>query len=123
MTLTASPQNSNRSASTDTTTQIRDGDDNNTTIVVSIAPGPSSLTDVLFQPNPVQVSVGDTVEWANRDLIPHTITSSQNISAGEQFDSSVLAPNSTFEHTFTEAGEYPYSCILHPNHAGTVIVS
>jgi plastocyanin len=72
-------------------------DNNSTTVVVSIAPGPSSLTDALFQPNPVQVGIGDTVEWVNRDLIPHTVTSSQNVTAGEQFDSGIIAPNSLFE--------------------------
>ena len=61
-------------------------DDNTTTIVVSIVPGPSSLTDALFQPNPVQVSIGDTVQWINRDSIPHTVTSSQNVTSDEQFD-------------------------------------
>ncbi len=124
MTLTTPPQNGNRSESTDTATRIRGPDDNNSaTIVVSIAPGPSSLTDVLFHPNPVRVNIGDTVEWVNRDSIPHTVTSSQNIPADEQFDSGVLPPNSTFEHIFREAGEYPYSCILHPNHGGIVLVS
>jgi plastocyanin len=29
----------------------------------------------------------------------------------------------TLEHTFTEAGEYPYFCLLHPNMVGTVSVS
>ena len=107
-----------------TTTNTTDDDDNTTTtIVVSIIPGPSSLTDALFQPNPVQVSIGDTVQWVNRDSILHTVTSSQNVTAGEQFDSGVIAPNSPFEQTFTEAGEYPYSCVLHPNQGGTVIVS
>jgi plastocyanin len=108
-----------------TTTNTTDDDDNTTTttIVVSIVPAPSSLSDALFQPNPVQVGIGDTVRWENHDLIPHTVTSSQDVTAGEQFDSGVIAPNSAFEHTFTEAGEYPYSCVLHPNHGGTVIVS
>ncbi len=105
------------------TTDVTDND-NTTTIIVSIVPGPSSLTDALFQPNSVQVSIGDTVQWVNRDSIPHTVTSSQNVTAAdEQFDSGILAPNSLFVHTFTEAGEYPYSCVIHPNHGGTVIVS
>jgi plastocyanin len=39
-----------------------------------------------------------------------------------QFDSGIMAPAATFEHTFTEAGEYPYFRLLHPNQVGTVIV-
>jgi plastocyanin len=123
-TLTTSADNGSSSESGNTTARtIGATDDTTTPIVVSIVPGPSSLTDVLFQPNPVQVSVGDAVKWINRDSIPHTVTSSQNLPLDEQFDSGVLAPNSPFEHTFTEAGEYSYSCVLHPNHGGTVIVS
>jgi hypothetical protein len=43
------------------------------------------------------------------------------------FDSSpvfipLLVPMATFSHTFTEAGNYPYYCGLHPNMVGTVIV-
>jgi plastocyanin len=33
-----------------------------------------------------------------------------------------LAPRGDFEHTFTEAGEYPYFCMLHPNMVGVVDV-
>jgi plastocyanin len=29
----------------------------------------------------------------------------------------------TFEHIFTESGEYPYFCLLHPNMVGTVSMS
>jgi plastocyanin len=39
------------------------------------------------------------------------------------FDSGIMAPAATFEHTFTEAGDYPYFCLLHPNMVGTVSVS
>jgi plastocyanin len=95
---------------------------------VSIVPGSSSLTDTAYQPNPVQVSVGDTVTWTNDDTQPHTVTSGQNAQPDGRFDSSpnfnpLMAPGQTFSHTFTEAGEYPYYCALHPNMVGTVSVS
>ncbi|MDQ4066799.1 MAG: plastocyanin/azurin family copper-binding protein [Thermoproteota archaeon] len=124
-TLTTSADNNSSNESGNITARTADTTDDNTTttIVISIVPGPSRLTDAFFQPNPVQVSIGDTVEWINRDSIPHTVTSRQNLTPDEQFDSGILTPNSPFEHTFTEAGEYPYSCVLHPNHGGTVIVS
>jgi plastocyanin len=95
---------------------------------VSIVPGSSSLTDTAYQPNPVQVSVGDTITWTNDDTQPHTVTSGQNGQPDGRFDSSpnfnpLMAPGDTFSHTFTEAGEYPYYCALHPNMVGTVSVS
>ncbi len=95
---------------------------------VSIVPGSSSLTDTAFQPNPVEVSVGDTVTWTNGDTQPHTVVSGQNGTPDGKFDSSpnfnpLLVPGQTFSHTFTEAGQYPYYCALHPNMVGTVSVS
>src|SRR5918996_1397538 len=90
---------------------------------VSIVPGSASLTDTAFQPNPVQVSVGTTVTWTNNDAQPHTATSGQNATPDGTFDSGIMAPQGTFEHTFTEAGEFPYFCLLHPNMVGTVSVS
>jgi plastocyanin len=90
---------------------------------VSIVPGSSTLTDTAFQPNPVQVSVGSTVTWTNDDAQPHTATSGQNATPDGTFDSGIMAPGATFEHTFTEAGEFPYFCLLHPNMVGTVSVS
>jgi plastocyanin len=90
---------------------------------VSIVPGSSTLTDTAFQPNPVQVSVGTAVTWTNDDAQPHTATSGQNATPDGMFDSGIMAPGATFEHTFTEAGEFPYFCLLHPNMVGTVSVS
>jgi plastocyanin len=95
----------------------------NATNSVSIVPGSSTLTDTAYQPNPVQVSVGSTVTWTNDDAQPHTATSGQNATPDGTFDSGIMAPQATFEHTFTEAGEFPYFCLLHPNMVGTVSVS
>jgi plastocyanin len=90
---------------------------------VSIVPGSSSLTTDAYSPNPVQVSTGATVTWTNDDAQPHTATSGENATPDGTFDSGIMAPAATFEHTFAAAGEYPYFCILHPNMVGTVSVS
>ena len=90
---------------------------------VSIVPGSSSLTTDAFAPNPTQVSVGSTVTWTNDDTQPHTVNSGENATPDQRFDSPIIPPAGTFEHTFTEAGEYPYFCLLHPNMVGTVSVS
>jgi plastocyanin len=49
----------------------------------------------------------------------HIATSGENVTLGGIFDSCIMAPAATLEHTFTEAGEYPYFCLLHPNMIGT----
>ncbi len=97
-------------------------------IEVSITSGSSSKTTDAYDPNPVEAGVGDTVRWTNDDTTPHTITSGANAQPDGKFDSSpnlnpLLAPGETFEHTFEEAGEYPYYCTLHPNMVGTVSIS
>jgi plastocyanin len=94
---------------------------------VSIVPRASTLTDTGFQPNPIQIQVGDTVTWTNDDLESHTVTSGSNGVPDNKFNSSpnfipLMAPGAMFSHTFTEAGEYPYFCLLHPNMVGTVSV-
>ena len=94
---------------------------------VSIVRGSSTLAENAFQPDPVQVSIGETVTWINDDSQPHTVTSGSNGIPDNKFNSSpnfipLMAPAATFSHTFTEAGEYPYLCLLHPNMTGTVSV-
>jgi plastocyanin len=79
-------------------------------VSISIVPGSSTLTDTAFQPNPVQVSVGDTVTWTNNDSQPHTVTSGSNGVPDNKFNSSpnfnpLIALGATFSHTFTEPGE------------------
>jgi glucose/arabinose dehydrogenase/plastocyanin len=123
------PVGINRTATNTTETGNITGRTRATTIAadattgVSIVPDSSTLTDTAYQPNPVQVSVGDTVRWTNDDSQPHTVTSGQNATPDGMFDSSIMAPGATFDFTFTEPGEYPYFCLLHPNMVGTVSVS
>jgi plastocyanin len=95
----------------------------NATTSVSIVPGSSTLTTDAFSPNPIQVSVGSTVTWTNNDSQAHTVNSGNSPTQSGLFDSPIMAPQATFEYTFTEAGEVPYFCILHPNMVGTVSVS
>jgi plastocyanin len=64
-------------------------------LVVSIVSGYSSLTDAPYRPNPVQISVRDTVTSRNDDSQPHTITSGVNGQADGMFDSSIMAPTVT----------------------------
>jgi glucose/arabinose dehydrogenase/plastocyanin len=111
MTDTNATETGNTTETTDTTTPV------------SIVPDSSTLTDIAYQPNPIQVQVGDIVTWTNDDSQPHTVTSGENAQADGRFDSSIMAQGATFSHTFTEAGEYPYFCTLHPNMVGTVNVS
>jgi len=95
----------------------------NATTSVSMHPGSSTLTTDAFSPNPIQVSVGSTVTWTNNDSVIHTVNSGTSPTESGLFSSPIMNPGDTFEYTFTEAGEVPYFCLLHPNMVGTVTVS
>jgi plastocyanin len=99
---------------------------------VSIVQGASTMADKAFSPNPVTVKVGDTITWTNNDNQFHTVTSgigSSDPNMGKAFDSGLSGPSALttmgkiFHHQFTQAGQYPYFCQLHPMMVGKVIVS
>ena len=84
--------------------------------VVSIVANSGSNS---YNPNPIEIKVGDTVTWINDDSSAHTVTSSND----STFDSDIMRRGETFSFTFDNVGEYPYFCTLHPSMVGTVIVT
>jgi plastocyanin len=72
-----------------------------------------------YNPNPIEIKVGDMVTWINDDSSAHTVTSSND----STFDSDIMRRGETFSFTFDNVGEYPYFCTLHPSMVGTVIVT
>jgi plastocyanin len=78
-----------------------------------------------FFPNTLPVKAGDTVTWTNDDTSLHTVTSGLpgDYYPGTEFDSSSLAPGTTFQHTFAIGGPFNYYCILHPYMTGNIVVS
>ncbi|MFN3654864.1 MAG: plastocyanin/azurin family copper-binding protein [Candidatus Nitrosotenuis sp.] len=94
---------------------------------VSIPSGSSvpgcEATDECFIPSTVTIGIGGTVTWSNDDTAAHTVTSgSAETGPDGTFDSSILMAGKTFAHTFDEAGDYDYFCIVHPWMTGKVIV-
>lgn len=77
-----------------------------------------SISGFAFNPATLNVAIGDTVTWTNEDTASHTATSSSGA-----FDSGNLANGATFSHTFATAGIFAYSCAIHPNMTGSVVVA
>jgi predicted secreted protein with PEFG-CTERM motif len=97
---------------------------------VTISKGASSTNGTCsatscFDPNVVNVNVGDTVTWTNADSVGHTATSGKpsDNQTGTVWDSSLIKAGSTFTSPpFTKAGTYNYFCMVHPWMTAQVIV-
>ena len=70
-----------------------------------------------FQPQTLDVKVGDTVTFVNKDEIAHTAT------ADGTFDSKTLEQGARFDFTATQAGKIDYVCNFHPGMTGTLNVT
>ena len=84
------------------------------------------IRDLAFGPQTITVGPGETVLWANtEDVMPHNVSSGQvgRADAGQLFESPYIMPGDGFSYTFTDAGEYPYFCPLHPTMMGVVVVA
>jgi plastocyanin len=84
--------------------------DANAPLVLHVA-----MKNMKFSPATIEIKKGNTVEWKNDDITPHTATSAA-------FDSGSIASDAGWRHTFTQAGSFPYYCIFHPEMKGTVVV-
>jgi plastocyanin len=73
------------------------------------------MKNMKFSPATIEIKKGNTVEWKNDDITPHTATSAA-------FDSGSIASDAGWRHTFTQAGSFPYYCTFHPEMKGTVVV-
>src|SRR5580693_1711154 len=63
-----------------------------------------------FNPNPVTIHVGDTVQWVWL-TDDHSTTSVAG--SLESWNSGVQNTGFTFDHTFEQAGTYVYYCVIH----------
>ena len=84
--------------------------DANAPVVAHVA-----MKNMKFSPATIEIKKGDTVEWTNEDITPHTATSAT-------FDSASIDPDTSWRHTFTEAGDFPYTCTFHPDMKAEVVV-
>lgn len=92
------------------------------------APNPSTSATTLpqievvidgfaYKPATLNIPVGTTVVWYNKDSAPHTVTARD-----KSFDSGSLQRNNTFSYTFEQSGIFAYYCTTHPSIVGKVVV-
>jgi plastocyanin len=88
------------------------GDDEPTT---PSAKGEVDVVDNKFEPETIEVAIGDTVTWYFKGAVKHNVS-------GPGFDSKTQK-DGTFEYTFNSAGTFKYICTIHPGMKGKVEVS
>lgn len=75
-----------------------------------------AIDDLVFTPAEIEVKVGETIEWTNRDPIAHTAT----VKDGWE----VLIPPGAKATRIVEAGDtVEYYCRYHPNMRGRITVT
>lgn len=80
----------------------------------------ASMQSLKFIPQEIDIAVGTTVVWTNKDSMAHTVT---HRAEKQLFASPLIMPGESFSYTFDKAGTYPYFCMPHPFMTGTVVVS
>ncbi len=88
--------------------------------VVAPAPVDNSVTTVMisnnaYSPAKVVINAGQTVQWHNNDPVDHTVSS-------DYLGSNKITPGQTYSFQFINPGDYKYTCEIHPNMRGEVVV-
>ena len=75
------------------------------------------MEGMAFSPEVITVAAGDTIIWINKDLVPHTATSS---AAG--FDSTIVEANKSWRYRAERTGDFDYLCSFHPTMTAKLLV-
>lgn len=77
----------------------------------------ATISNFIFLPDPIRVSVGQVVRWTNLDLDIHTVTA-EDLS----WTSPVLGTGESYSRAFTQPGTIRYFCEPHPQMRADIIV-
>ena len=68
-----------------------------------------TIEGMRFQPEVLTVARGDTIVWVNKDIVPHTATSTSGA-----FDSKLIQADKSWRYTIHKKGDFAYICTFHP---------
>ena len=71
-----------------------------------------------FHPDTLEVMAGDTVEWVNEDIVPHSITARDS-----SWMSGIIGTGESWHLEVPEGGAGRYFCGLHPTMVGELTSS
>ena len=70
-----------------------------------------------FEPESLSIVAGDTVEWRNEDIVPHTSSALDS-----SWDSDTLQPGQSWRLVPAFRDSAPYHCRLHPTMQATLVI-
>jgi plastocyanin len=80
-----------------------------------------TLKLIAFTPTRLEVAAGSTVTWRQDDVASHgdlrpgrSSRRDGHRSAGRRFDPGTISKGQNFRFRFSEPGEYPFFCAVHP---------
>lgn len=100
------------SAETETEASESEGSGDDTIVV--------TMKDFAFDPQEVEATVGQTVEWRNEDDAPHNAVAQGGTS---DLETETFGRGESDTYTLDEAGSIEYICTVHPQMTGTITVS
>lgn len=77
------------------------------------------IQDYKFIPQHIEIRVGDTLVWENREKRQYHSVWFESLDAEEP---DYIFPEETWERRFDQAGTFEYRCGPHPEMTGTVTV-
>lgn len=79
------------------------------------------MKSLSYEPKKLEIQAGDSVEWKNIALTPHTATAND----GKSFDTKTISPKQTSKPVkFDQAGTFEYHCTVHGKvMSGSIVVT
>ena len=82
---------------------------------LTIPEGASVQGNPAYEPDPLTITAGDTVEVSNQDTVPHTVTSGtgpEDAESGSQFDTSIIDAGATAQVDAASLSSWRLSILL-----------
>lgn len=73
------------------------------------------ISNMQFVPAEIDVHVGDTITWVNKDVVVHTATAKDGA-----WDSGPMKHGAEWSLTVSKAGVIDYACTYHPVMKGAI---
>src|SRR5688572_2433346 len=78
-----------------------------------------TMEGMKFSPATLKIQSGDTIEFKNNDLVPHTATAKRR----EVFDSGIIKPGESWTFAPKFHGTVAYVCTFHPMMEGRIEIA